>query len=815
MDTLLQDLRYAIRTLRRAPAFTLAAIATLALGIGANSAIFSLVNAVLLRPAPYPEPDRIVILGYTFGGEWVPRVSPAKFNLWREHARTLESLSAVRFDRVNVSEGADTEQIPAAHVSAEFFRLFGAPVAKGRTFTSAEDRPDGDPVVILSDGFWRRHFGGEEQAVGKSVPINGIPSVVVGILGSDFDTTIFGVSPDMWMPVRIDPHSTSHPPSLWAAARLKPHTSLAAGNADAELAGDAFRRSFPEAAGPKDTFAVAPFQDVMVRGVRWSLLVFMGAVSVVLLISCANLANLMLARASARQREIAIRASIGASRGRIVRQLLTESLVLSIVGGGLGLAVGAVGIRALLALNPGDIPRIGPRGSGVSLDWRVLTFTLLVSVATGLLFGAWPALRAARADLTETLMSRGRRSLNVLRLRSARTLLVTAELALALVLLVGAALLMRTFVALRTANRGFDPQDVVTMRMPLNDPRFATTPAVAQLVREGRARVGTVAGVVAVGAAVSLPLESDWLTSFQIVGRPLTSASPVLASERIVSPGYLEVFRIPLIRGRAFTDADRSGVSQVALVNETMARRFWPQGDPLGDQVVLFPGFVPEDDPPRQIIGIVSDVRDGSPLNQDVRPTVYVPMAQVPARLLHAEPLAWVIRAKPSTTAIEPGIRNELRLVSGRLAPANVRSMDAILAASTAGTWFATVLMAIFGGSSVLLACVGVFGVTAYSVQQRTHEFGIRLALGAQRKNVRNLLLAEGLSVALCGTVVGLAGAFGLSRVLRSFLFGVTPHDPLVLVVTPLVLIAVALMAMWVPAHRATRLDPATTLRSE
>jgi putative ABC transport system permease protein len=353
------------------------------------------------------------------------------------------------------------------------------------------------------------------------------------------------------------------------------------------------------------------------------------------------------------------------------------------------------------------------------------------------------------------------------------------------------------------------------MRMPLNNPRFATTPAIAQLVRESRARVGTVAGVVAVGAAVSLPLESDWLTSFQIIGRPPTSTSPALASERIVSPGYLDAFRIPLIRGRAFTDADRSGVSHVALVNETMARRFWPQGDPLEHQVVLFPGFVPEDDPPRQIVGIVSDVRDGSPLNQEVQPTVYVPLAQVQARLLHTEPLAWVIRGGPGMTAIEPAVRRELRLVSGGLAPTDVRSMGAIVAASTAGTWFATVLMAIFGGSSVLLAVVGVFGVTAYSVQQRTHEFGIRLALGAQRKNVRNLLLAEGLSVALCGTAVGLAGAFGLARVLRSFLFGVTPHDPLVLVVTPLVLIAVALMAMWVPAHRATRLDPATTLRSE
>lgn len=810
-----QDVRYAVRTLRKAPFFTTAAILTLTLGIGANAAIFSVVNAVLLKPAPYPDADRLVILGYTFDGRWAPQASAAKFNVWREHAEAFDDLSAARFHRVTLDDGRDAEQIPAAHVSGGFFTLFGAPLAAGRVFTAAEDSPAGNRVVVLSHGFWQRHFGGDAGAVGKSLTLDGVRSVVVGILGPGFDTAIFGVAPDVWMPLRIDPASTSHPPSMWAAARLKRGVTLAAANAEARLTGEAFRRAFPEAAGPTDTFAVAPFHDVMVRDVRSSLLVFMGAVVLVLCIACANLANLMFARASVRQREIAIRSGIGATRGRIVRQLLTESLVLAIAGGGLGLALGAIGIRALLALNPGDIPRIGPDGSGVGIDGRVLAFTLTVSVLTGLLFGAWPALRASRTDLSATFTSGTPGAVHTLRLGSARILLLTTELALALVLLVGAALLMRTFVALRSADRGFDSDAVSTIRTPLNDPRFATTSAVAALVSAGRARVASLPDVVAVGAAVSLPLESDWLTSFQIVGRPPTSASPLLASERIVSPGYLDVLKIPVIRGRAFTDADRSGAPPVALVNQTMARRLWSESDPLQDRVVLFPGFVPADDPPRQIVGVVADVRDGTPLNQDVRPTVYVPLAQVPDRLLHTEPLAWVVRSRPETTTTASALKRELQVASGGLGSTPVRSMAAIQAASAEQTWFTTVLMATFGSLSVLLAATGVFGVMAYSVQQRTRELAVRLALGAEPRNVRNLLLAEGLTIACGGTAIGFAGAWGLSGLLKGLLFGVTPHDPLVLVLAPVVLIAVALMAAWAPVRRVTRLSPLDALRAD
>jgi putative ABC transport system permease protein len=354
---------------------------------------------------------------------------------------------------------------------------------------------------------------------------------------------------------------------------------------------------------------------------------------------------------------------------------------------------------------------------------------------------------------------------------------------------------------------------VLTLRTPLTDPRLARTPAIAALVHDGMQRVGGLPGVSAVGAAVSFPLASDWLTSFQIIGRPLQSAPP-LASERIISPGYVEVFGMRLIRGRAFTERDRTGTSPVALVNETMARQFWPGRDPLAGQVVLFPGFVSEDDPPRQIVGVVADVRDGAPLNGDPRPTVYVTLAQVPDRLLHAEPLAWVVRTPLETTAIGAAVTKELERLSGGLAVTNVRSMDGVSAGSTAPTRFATTLMTLFGGSALLLAAIGVYGVMAYSLQRRTHEIGIRLALGAQPRHVRNLLLASGMRVTVLGVAIGLAAAFGLARVLSTFLFAVTPHDPIVFVGAPLVRIAVALLATWVPAHRATFVDPVVALRA-
>jgi putative ABC transport system permease protein len=813
LESVWQDAVYVVRTFQRQPGFATAILLTLSLGIGANTAIFSVVDAVLLRPAPYPEPDRIVIFGYTFQGAWVPWSSEAKFNVWRRHHDTLQNLSAIGFRQVNVTGGMDPEQVPAAQVNADFFTLFGASTIHGRTFTADEDRPSGGHVVVLSYGFWQRRFGGDPGIVGRSISLDDFVSVVVGILAPSFDTAIFNASPEVWLPLQLGPNNTVQYPSLRAAARLGPGITLDLANTEARLAAMEFGRQFPDVATPNDTFSVAPFEDVMVSDARSSLLVLLGAVGLVLLTACGNVANLLLVRASVRQRELAIRTTIGASRGRIVRQLLTESLVLSLAGGVLGLALGSAGIRALLSLNHGDLPRIGPHGADITLDWRVLTFTLLVAITTGLLFGVVPALQASRLGVRVPLAEGSGRTGTSRRARRTRSLLVMTEMALAIVLLVGAALLIRTFVALGMVNRGFNTHDVLTMRMSLTDPRFSQTSGVVQLVRDGVQRVNELPGVAGTAAAVSLPLESDWLTSFTIAGRPLNGRFPGLASFRIISPGFLAVFQIPLVRGRGFTDRDERGEPPVALINEAMARQISPRGDVLNERISQFPGLAPEDDPPRQIVGIVRDVRDGLALNRQTRPTVYVPMAQVPARQLGT--LAWIIRAQTDPSAISSTVAKALQHASGGLPVAQIRTMDAVSAESTARTRFQMVLMAIFGVVALALATIGVYSVMAYTVQQRAHEIGVRLALGAESRTVRNMVIGEGLRVVLPGILLGIASAFGLARVLDGFLFGVTAHDPVVFVSVPLLLTAVALVAVWLPSQLASGVNPVVALRSD
>jgi putative ABC transport system permease protein len=813
LESVWRDTVYVVNAFRRQPGFAAAVLLMLSLAIGANTAIFSVVDAVLLRPAPYPQPDRIVIFGYTFQGAWVPWSSEAKFNIWRRHHATLQSMSAIGFRQVNVTGGMEPEQVPAAQVSVDFFTLFGASTIHGRTFTADEDRPSGGHVVVLSYGFWQRRFGGEPGIVGQGISLDDAVSVVVGILAPSFDTDIFNVSPDVWLPLQLGPNSSVQYPSLRAAARLGPGMTLDLANAEARLAGTEFGHQFPGVAAPNDTFSVAPFQSVMVSDARSSLLVLLGAVGLVLLIACGNVANLLLVHASVRQRELAIRTTIGASRGRIARQLLTESLVLSLAGAALGLALGTAIVRVLLSLDHGDLPRIGPHGAGITLDWRVLTFTVCVAITTGLLFGAMPALQASRPGLGVMLAEGSGRTGTSRRARRTRALLVMTEMALAIVLLVGAALLIRTFVALGTVNRGFNSHNVLTMRMLLNDPRFSQTSGVVQLVREGVQRLDELPGVAGAAAAVSLPLESDWLTSFTIAGRALNGRSPGLASFRIISPGFLAVFQIPLMRGRAFTDRDDSGAPPVALINEAMARQISPISDALNERINQFPGYVPEDDPPRQIIGIVRDVRDGLALSRQTRPTVYVPVAQMPARFLGT--LAWVIRGQTDPSAISSTVAKALQQTSGGLPVAQIRTMDAVSAEATARTRFQMVLMAIFGGVALVLAAIGVYSVMAHTVQQRAHEIGVRLALGAGSRTVRNMVIGQGLRVVLPGVLLGVASAFGLARLLDGFLFDVTAHDPLVFASVPLLLTAVAFVAVWLPSQLASRVNPVVALRSE
>src|SRR5262245_1200823 len=465
MDSILHDFRHCVRMLRRTPVFTIAVVSALALGIGVNVAVFSVVNTVLLKPLPYPDPPRLMVFLNTSPQGSGPGASPTKFNVWRRQTGAFQDVAAYRFSLVNLTGTGDPEQVAAGQVSADFFRLFGAPIVAGRTFTANEDLPGSGHFVVLSEGFWKRRFGGDRTVVGKTLSLNSEPYAILGVLGP-FDTEAIQSQagpPQVWLPFQIDPHSAMQGHFFTAAARLKSDASPAIASAQLQVAAKEFRAQFPNALGPQEGFGSQPLQDVVVGNVRSSLLVLMGAVTFVLLVACANVAILLMVRATARKREIAIRAAIGAGRGRIIRQLLVESVTLSIVGGALGLIVGVIGIRALLALSPGNIPRIGVNGSEVSADWRVLAFTTTVSLTTGLIFGLFPALRASRADLSTTLKESGGQSGGSIRHNKARTVLVVSEMGLALVLLVGAALFMRTFVSLRAVYLGFEGYTVVTM----------------------------------------------------------------------------------------------------------------------------------------------------------------------------------------------------------------------------------------------------------------------------------------------------------------------------------------------------------------
>lgn len=821
MSDFFRDLKHSLRMFRQSPGFTITAIAALTLGIGANTAIFSVVNSVLLKPLPYPESDRIVAIFNASPTGTNSGASVPKFNVWREQTNALQDTSAFRFGVLNLSGGDNPEQVKSGQVTGDFFRLFGAILSAGRTFTADEVRPSGERVVVLSHGFWRRRFGGDPQAIGRTISLSGDPYVVVGILAPAFGRAHFDPPPDVWTPFQMDPASTDQAHYFTAVARLKPGVTLAMANTQMRSAADQFRSRFPGVFGPQQTFGVQPLQERMVRNVRTSLLVLVGAVSFVLLIACANVANLLLVRATARKREIAIRAAMGAARGRIVRQLLTENLLLSLAGGALGLGLGIVGIRALLAMNPGNIPRIGPDGSGVTADWNVVAFTLTISVATGIVFGLFPALEASRVDLNLALKESSGRSGSGVRQNKARSTLVIVEVALALVLPVGASLLIRSFVALRAVNPGFATHDILTLRMSLAEAKFSKTAGLDQLTRIGTERLRALPGVEAATATCCIPLQGGFGLPFNIVGRPVEGGGPYTGQGGWISlsPGYFEVFRIPLLRGRDFNARDRGGAGGVVMINQAMARQFWPQGDPLSDQLVIGKGMgAASDDRQRQIVGIVGDVRD-SGLNQDPQPTMYVPFAQVPDSVtaLNARigDIGWVVRTRGEPHALSAAIQKELREASGGLPVAGIKSMDEIMAQSTARSDFNVLLLTVFGGAALLLAAIGVYGLMSYAVAQRTQEIGIRLALGAERSQVRNMVMVQGMRLAFAGVAIGTVSAFALSRLIETLLFGITARDPAVFVAVPAVLTSVALLAVWLPARRATRIDPVDALRCE
>jgi putative ABC transport system permease protein len=817
VGNLFNDLKHSLRMFVKNPSFTLAAIAALALGIGANTAIFTVVNAVLLKPLTYPDPDSIVMFMNTYPDGSDPGASVTKFHNWQQQTSIVQDVAAFDFGGPGFNlTGTVPEQVHGLHVTEAYFRLFGAPVMMGRTFTPQEDSPNGGKVVVLTYGLWQRKFGGDPAIVGKAISLGNEPYTVVGVIGKDFETDPVA---DLWLPFQFDPNSNDQAHYFLAAGRLNPGITLARANAQMKLAADQFRRRYPQS-NPRQGFSVQPLRDSIVSDVRSSLLVLVGAVSFVLLIACANVANLLLVRATGRRREFAIRAAMGAGRGRIIRQLLTESVLLSLVGGVLGLIIGFIGVRALLSVSPGNIPRVGENGAAVGIDWRVLAFTLAVSVLTGILFGLFPALSVARPDLNSTLKESSNRSGTGFRQGKARSLLVISEVSLALVLLIGAALLIRTFIALRGVNPGFNPHNVLTMEMSLTGDRFTKTAGLAQVVRYGRERINAIPGVEGSASSCCLPLEGGFGLPFIVVGRPLgKDPSTGGAGWESLSPGYFGVYKIPILRGRDFTDQDVAGAPGVVIINEAMVKKFWPKEDPLGQQIIIGKGVGPEfEEPARQIVGIVGDIHD-SGLNRDPRPMMIVPQAQVNdgVTALNARigPIVWLVRTRTDPHQFIAAVTEQVRQASGGFPVARVRTMDEVVVRSTAREDFNMLLLSIFGFSALVLAAIGIYGLMAYSVQQRTQEMGIRMALGADRARIRNLVVWHGMSLALIGVVLGIGAAFGLTRLLSSFLFGVKAYDPMVFVTVPVILGAAALAAVWFPATRASKLDPMQALRVE
>ncbi|HTV83321.1 MAG TPA: ABC transporter permease [Acidobacteriaceae bacterium] len=818
MGDLRTDLKYSLRMLIANPAFTVTATAALALGIGANTAIFTVVNAVLLKPLNYPDPGRIVQFLNTSPEGSGPGASPTNFDTWKSLSGVFEDVTAYDFGGPGFNlTGPVPEQIHGIHVSSDYFRLFGAPVMLGRTFTSQEDSPHGGDVVVISYGLWQSKFGGNPKIVGTSISLSGESYTILGVIGKSFVTD---PRADIWVPFQIDPNSTNQGHYFLVAGRLKPGVTLAQANAQLKIAADQFRRRYPGMIGPHDSFGVEPLRDSVVAGARKSLLVLLGAVGFVLLIACANVANLLLVRATGRRREFAIRAAMGAGRIRIVRQLLTESVVLSVVGGVLGLVLGYAGVRALLAVSPADLPRIGQHGAAVGVDWRVLLFTLGLSLLTGILFGLAPALGASRPDLNTTLKESSNRSGTGFRQSKARSLLVISEVSLALVLLIGAALLIRTFVALRDVNPGFDPHHVLTLEMALTGDHFKTSADIARVSFDGRQRLDAIPGVEVSAMSCSLPLEGGYGLPFNILGRP-TGKSPWSggAEWRSVSPGFFKVFDIPVLQGRDFTQQDDASAPGVVIINEAMARRYWPKQDPVGQQILIGKGIGPQfEEGPRQIVGVVGDIRDGG-LNRHAAPQMIVPIAQVTngmtALTAGIGPMVWLVRMHGDPRQYIPAATKQLRLASGGFPVGRVRPMTEVVAQSLTRQNFNVLVLSIFGAAALILAAIGIYGLMAYSVQQRAQEMGIRMALGADRSRIRKLVVWHGMRLALVGMVVGVGAALGLTRFIASFLYEVKDWDPLVFVLVPVILCAVALLALWMPATRAAKLDPQRALRVE
>lgn len=818
IESVRRDLSFALRSLGKTPGFAAIAILVIAIGIGVNTAVFSVINAVLLKPLTYPDPQALVTLVNTSPRGNFPGASIPRFSLWQQQTGLFQQVAAYDFggSGLNLTGGDHPQQVQGIHVSASYFQMFGAPFVAGRSFNAAEDTPNAGRFTVLSYGLWRNRYGGNSNVVGSTIQLDGQPYLVVGVVGPGFVTD---TPADLWVPFQFDLNSHDMVTFFTAAARLKPGVTLQQAKVQLRVVADQFRKTFgADAMPPGGGFGVVSLQETMIGDTRSRLLVLLGAVAFVLLIACANVANLLLARAAARRREFATRAALGAGRGQIIRQLLVESLTLSLTGGLIGLGLGLTGVRLLLKVNPGDIPRIGEDGSGISIDFNVLLFTLGISLLTGIVFGLVPAITASRPDLAAAMNESNSRSGTGFRSGRLRSILVVAEMAFTVVLIVGAALLIRTFKNLESVDPGFAMHNVVSMSMSVSGDRFQTTAPVAQVIRGGTDRLLAIPGVLDAGVSNCLPMAGGFGMGFDVVGRPKGSSGGG-AGFCSISAGYFTALKIPLLRGRLLTTRDDAAAPAVVVINKAMARQYWANGDPLTGQILIGAGAGPAfAEGPRQVIGIVGDTNDRGP-DTDPSPMMYIPMAQMPdletALNSRVAPLWWFVRSQVDPHTLVTPISDALREASAGLPVAHIRTMEELEAQNIARQRLNMLLLSVFGFAGLLMAAIGIYGVMSYSVQQRTQELGVRIALGAQASSLRNMVILQGMTLAIIGVVIGSGGALWLTRFLGSFLFGVKPLDPISFVATPLLLSLVALVAVWVPAMRATGVDPMVALRIE
>lgn len=814
MNTFLQDSRYAIRIFQKTPVLTAVIVLTLTIGIGGTTSVFTVVSAVLLRPLPYPDSDRLVLVSRSFQDQPAETASATQFLFWRRYSRSFTGLAAYDLigSGLNLTNVSEPERVHSIRVSSDFFKVLQVYPAVGHDFTEDDDRSKSEPIVILSDGLWQRIFDGDRNIVGKAITLSGESYTVIGIMPPNFT---FSSSADLWTPLRAEMDPSDQANLYKVIGRLEPGASLEQSQADLSSVAEQFRGEYPKLINDNESIVVRDYHGSLVTNVRKSLLILFGVVGFVLLIVCFNVANLLLARSDSRRKEMVLRVAMGANSLRVIRQLLTESALLAVIGGGIGVLLSVWGLPLLLSLSPGNLPRLGE----VRVDWTVMLFAIGVTLFSVLLFGLAPALVSMKVDINQ-LLKESSQTIGGRGKRLFQNGLVVTQLSISLVLIIGAGLVIESYVRLNSIEPGFDTNNVLTMQMSLNGSQYNTTAQMSRLFEQVATRLEGLPGVEAVATVTNLPTEKGPGLPFDVVGAADAAGDTAGDTQwRAATPRYFEVMRIGVLRGRAFDESDAANGAPVAIINDALARRYWSGRDPVGESIVIGRIMGPRfTDAPRRIVGIVGNVRELG-LESDAPATIFVPAEQLPdayTQLVNrVVPLSWVIRTNTDPARLISAVRREVLAVNTQQPVTNFRPLKQVLAKTIARQHFNMLLLSIFGALSLILSAVGLYSLISYAATQRTHEIGIRMALGAQPRSLLLLIMSNGMKLILVGLIIGLSAAFFLTRVLSNLLFEVKTTDPMVFLIVPLLLLSVAILASYIPAKRASRVDPIISLRNQ